>query len=347
MSDGGTAVKGGEGSAPKSLFRAISKEIGSAVLRPVSLVVVGVVTTIFAFRAPWGKMDVDVQTTAASIFQVSGTMVALVLPAAQLSNQLITELANAFKLSVKDSVSAERKRSVFLERGDLLRERMSPAWTASVYALCAFILSSVAMVMPEVDIPLGDRFALAIDRLALGLSLGFLVVGSLWFYPTAKYVFRLELIGDIKRAIDILYPTTDQPNAPAGDSTGGSGSQGHTPTTTQPQVTDDEVTARDAVEQRPAEPVENAPQITKRPSSAAPAQQETPAQSMQEAIPQPGIPPSQETPTQTPVGDVNKKESPVEEERRAQGGRAATSAEQEGEISSKGETADAAPEGGK
>jgi hypothetical protein len=33
----------------------------------------------------------------------------------------------------------------------------------------------------------------------LGLSLGFVMVGAFWFFPTARYIFRLEVLKDINR----------------------------------------------------------------------------------------------------------------------------------------------------
>ncbi len=174
-----------------------------------SLSLIGLITSILAFQVPWGVININAPSIASSIFQVAGTMVALVLPAAEISNHFISKLANDLLATIiAERVDDDLTRETVQRFTKELRVNMYPAWRASVYALCSFILSSMAMISPPKTFPIfSPCLALSVDYLLVGASLGFLVMAGIWFFPTARYAFRLGLLNFIEADIERRYPS--------------------------------------------------------------------------------------------------------------------------------------------
>lgn len=178
-----------------------------------SLISATFVACLLAFRVPWGLININAQNTSASIFQVSGTMVALIIPAAEISNAFISTLANdLLKVVYSQQVDASVQLKTVEDLTTELKDNLYPAWRGSVYALFAFILSSVGMIAPPVSIPLGGSgSSFSLDYFIVGASLGFLIVASFWFIPTARYAFQLELLDTIKAQAQHIFDNTPQP----------------------------------------------------------------------------------------------------------------------------------------
>ena len=162
-----------------------------------SLTAVMIIAAVLAFAGP--SDDNRLVEVAMSIFQVSGTMVALVLPASELANTFITKFSDELLVKIyAEDVPDEKKLDTINNLSDQLRDNLVPAWRASVYALSSFLVSCVVMFMSRMDLTVrGVSFSRG--YFLLGLSLGFVAVGAFWFFPTARYIFKLELLNDVKR----------------------------------------------------------------------------------------------------------------------------------------------------
>jgi hypothetical protein len=165
-----------------------------------SLVFVLIVATLLALLAPTANAGTDITGIASSIFQVSGTMVALVLPASELANNFVTKFSDELFVIIESQtgVSPEKKEETITNLSDELRLNLGPAWRASIYALSSFLLSCLAMFVPSMKAMLGS-VPFSFGHFLLGLSLGFVMAGAFWFFPTARYIFRLKLLDDVKR----------------------------------------------------------------------------------------------------------------------------------------------------
>jgi hypothetical protein len=103
-----------------------------------SLAVVLMIATILGLLGPF-QTQANAAEVAMSIFQVSGTMVALVLPAAELANSFITKFSDELLLKIMgQNVPAGKKADVLMEISEELRNNLTPGWRASIYALLRF-----------------------------------------------------------------------------------------------------------------------------------------------------------------------------------------------------------------
>jgi hypothetical protein len=144
------------------------------------------------FQSPLGFLELD-PGAGALVFQVAGTIVALALPAAELSNSLFRETEGYIvRAALKPSLATDRLVQVADQSIHKLRDQLLPAWRGSVFALCAFVLSTLSLLLPQARVRLsGEVYWLPKDFL-VGAALGFLLVGAFWFFPTAYSVFRLK-----------------------------------------------------------------------------------------------------------------------------------------------------------
>ena len=154
-----------------------------------------------------GWFQVDGPTLSGAVFQVAGTIVALVLPAAEMGRSFYTKLEELLTQKVLPdlkSSSAAKARETFnamLEEG---RRGLDFAWRASVYALVSFLLASAGMVSRAFSMQADVAFALPPDDALAGLSLGFLIVSALGFFPAAWYAFSLESLERLKDVLSAL-----------------------------------------------------------------------------------------------------------------------------------------------
>lgn len=141
-------------------------------------------------------LDAQLSDITSYIFAVSGTFVALVLPAAELAGNLIARRLEywAAELSKAGGDIREQKNTAgeAVSYFDEMRNQAIPAWRGSLYVFCAFLASSVALLLPHKFQTCG--YVIPSGALLVGVSLAFLLVGSFQFFPFAFYVYRLDLL---------------------------------------------------------------------------------------------------------------------------------------------------------
>jgi hypothetical protein len=154
--------------------------------------IIAIFALALGFQSPLGILELD-PGAGALVFQVAGTIVALALPAAELSNSLFRETEGyIIRAALKPSLATDRLVQVADENIQKLRDQLFPAWRGSVFALCAFVLSTLSLLLPRAQVRLsGEVYWLPKDFL-VGAALGFLLVGAYWFFRTVYVVFRLK-----------------------------------------------------------------------------------------------------------------------------------------------------------
>lgn len=171
-----------------------------------SLASVLVLTLALCVRTPFGLLEVRAHELAALIFPVAGTIVALALTAAGLSSTFIVKLSDQMNEVYDDKkFNKEDRGQAVIKRAKALKAGLLPAWHGSVFVLCSFILSALALVAPATEFRIAaGRVALMFDALFAGSALGCLLVGSLWFLPTVRFSFRADLLEQVIRAGEAL-----------------------------------------------------------------------------------------------------------------------------------------------
>lgn len=181
----------------------------AALSHPWSLLFIIIVTITLSLHSSIGILDIDEHSLASNIFAVAGTMVALILPAAELAHNSFTKFKAEFVDSVirgSDDLAAlgiskDRQALVLGSQASELRNRLKPAWRASSFVFVSFLLAIVAMIIPPIHVPLGDAFSWSIDAAILASSLGFLIAGSCWFMPTALSFFNMDSLDSTEQDI--------------------------------------------------------------------------------------------------------------------------------------------------
>jgi hypothetical protein len=160
--------------------------------------------------------------TALAAFAISGTMVALILPAAGLVGQLVTRQGEYWlhRIYGDDSVQAEEKQKVAKAGVEILKEaraRSREAQRGSAYVACAFAFSCGAIILPRLKMCCYVIFA---DCFSLGLALGFLLVGAYWFLPPSLWIYESKSLDDAIRVIEL---EADAQSTIGGDDSGAQG----------------------------------------------------------------------------------------------------------------------------
>ncbi len=186
------------------------KEVWSVVNHAPSLLSIIVVALALGIHSPLGFITFNVQEAASSIFQVSGTMVALALPAAQLASYFVTQMEEVIRTIVRDlrqDRSVEELTSIRQQLEDTIDEHKKVLYTAlraTVYVLIAFIISGIAIILPPLHISIGESYAVLMHYFLIGAAMTSLLVGSLWFYPSVIFAFRLRAVNTIHYATRTL-----------------------------------------------------------------------------------------------------------------------------------------------
>ena len=179
-------------------------------------------TILLGFRSKYGCLKIDdVQQAAGTVFQVSGTMVALILPTAQLAYTFITQYSDKFLEIINrieadkiqtakdykckeviqrktDEAQAETQGNITSDVNEL-RNNFYPSFKAIFYVFCSFLLSALALVVPNTFLPLWDfPIELAVNNFFFGAALSTLVIGSFYFIPTAIHIFKFKLLDVIQ-----------------------------------------------------------------------------------------------------------------------------------------------------
>lgn len=136
-------------------------------------------------------------------------MVALTLPAAQLSNSFISNFeAGARRIWNEKDLDLEKQNKAIIKLTQELQDQLFPAWRATIYVFVGFVLSVFTMILPP-DTLTVDYFSF--DDFCAVASLLFVIIGSYWFYPTAKYAFGLKILDKYRVLIDQLNQLPTQP----------------------------------------------------------------------------------------------------------------------------------------
>jgi hypothetical protein len=159
--------------------------------------------------------EANIYDIASSIFQVSGTIVALILPAAELANNFIRVFADDMVIRIveAESVTPQERIAITTSIANELKQHLVPAWRGSLCALYAFLISCVLMFAPLGSLTIRSR-AIPIDSLLLGLDLGFIIVGAFLFFPTAWYTYSLRSLENAKQVVaSFVKPPDMSPGA--------------------------------------------------------------------------------------------------------------------------------------
>jgi hypothetical protein len=189
---------------PKVENQSLWDAICEALKHALSLAFVFLATTLLSISSPWGFFQVKAHEVASLVFPVAGTIVALALTAAGLASTFIGRLSDQMPdiYAPHPEFTAEARARAVLHRAEALRKGIFPGWRGSVFVLCSFLLSAVALIMPADPVPLGKGFNLAVDSVFSVSALACLIVGSLWFLPTVRFSFRGELLQQLIRSAE-------------------------------------------------------------------------------------------------------------------------------------------------
>jgi Na+/H+ antiporter NhaA len=155
-------------------------------LRHPSLAVVVLIGAAFAYLAHVSNGSRDLATP---IFAISGTLVALIVPAASLSAQYVDPGLNYW---TEQLVNGRGDMGRVMERGrEHLAEMegvVAPLWRGFVLVLLSFPLSAVAMFRPNATIS-----GYSAEELLIGASVGLLVTAVFSFLPFTWAALQLDL----------------------------------------------------------------------------------------------------------------------------------------------------------
>ncbi len=173
-----------------------------------SPVAVGAIGLLFIYI----KNEANTYDIASSIFQVSGTIVALILPASEIANNSIRVFTDEMlvRITSENDVCEEKRIKITNSIANELKEHLIPAWRGSLYALFSFFLSSILMFAPLGTIKIFCQIVY-IDSLFLGFAFGFLIVGALLFFPTAWYTYSLRSLKNAQRVVEAALRSTAVP----------------------------------------------------------------------------------------------------------------------------------------
>lgn len=205
----------------RSAIRDTSTSFGKALLHP-SILVVIVPSILLATRSRWGMLNLDAATLASATFSVAGTMVAVILPASQLVDTYLTRFEEHMKTRLSNHpLPPDRIGRMVKQNIEDLRAHFAPAWRASAFIFVSFLLSITAIIFPEREIHICQSFVTPLRSLTAVLSIAFLVVGSMWFLPAAKYAFGLKTLDALERILtaytNVEKAQSDAPEAVAGN----------------------------------------------------------------------------------------------------------------------------------
>jgi hypothetical protein len=154
---------------------------------------------------------------ASAVFQVAGTMVALALPAAEMSNTMIGDAEKKLALLVDSDIATrvdvEARLAASRQLTADLREHLVPAWRSAVYAFASLLCSAAALLAASVSAS-ADAVSVQRDPAAVlaVVSLVCLVAAAAWVYPTVQYVFRLRFIDRLADLSQLVIRAAPPPN---------------------------------------------------------------------------------------------------------------------------------------
>jgi hypothetical protein len=182
-----------------------------AVFHRPSLLAVTVFSISTSTRSSLGFLTFDANQLVVMVFPIAGTIIALALPAAQLSMDMINHAESVIAKIFADSADPVKKAAYIRDAALQYQTHLEPAWRAVVYALLSFLLSVVGSLGAFSQI---DTSVLKPADVIATASLGFLVVASIWFYPTVRFAFNLELVKTMIKIAGALESPGPEPGKP-------------------------------------------------------------------------------------------------------------------------------------
>lgn len=190
---------------PRSKEQSLWAAIGEALNHTPSIASVLLSTLLLSVSSPWGLLEIKAHELASLVFPVAGTIVALALTAAGLASTFIGKLSDQMSdVYTSNAFTKEARALAIINRARELKKGIFPAWRGSVFVLCSFILSGVALIVPAGVTTIGKRVTLAWDSIFSVSALACLIVGSLWFLPTVRFSFRGALLERVLRSAEGL-----------------------------------------------------------------------------------------------------------------------------------------------
>lgn len=167
--------------------------------RRISPIIVILTSTLFVYLLELLRSDATSETISAAVFGASGTIVALALPAAELAGNSITRIGEYWIARFSNPSKEPPNKQFALGEIRKIKEKALTARYGSFLVLCAFIVSAISLLTRGI---LSIRNVVHLDRFLLGLSLGLLLVGVVFFFPFTWSVYRLDALRDAEDAIE-------------------------------------------------------------------------------------------------------------------------------------------------
>jgi hypothetical protein len=170
----------------------------------VTFVAVATITLAIGFMGAGNvKLEVKLGELVIALFTVSGTLVALTLPAAGLVGQFITQQVDFSVDRVFDAPKNERPN--LAETHSKLLEQASAtgraAWRASIYSLASFIFSSSAFFTSCVQF---GAYTIFLGHLLVGAALGCILAGAIWFCIPAYWLYEFKVLRATEGMFDYM-----------------------------------------------------------------------------------------------------------------------------------------------
>lgn len=172
------------------------REIGGSFLHKSLMAVVLVAAVLTALTVDRDDLEHKMTEIASYVFTVSGTIVALVLPAAELAGHFIARRLEFWTEKVSHAES-EAKLDNLKEAVRFFHDakaRAVPAWRGSLYVFCSFVLATVVLFIPPTFSLTIYLYKFQVGYAILGGAIAFLLVGSASFLPFAFFIYRLDLL---------------------------------------------------------------------------------------------------------------------------------------------------------
>jgi hypothetical protein len=143
---------------------------------------------------------------AFAIFGVAGTFLALAVPTADLSGQLITRQAEYWnqrltQVRMEQPTETKRLAEIGISLMDEAEARFMPGVRGIIYSFIALLLSTVILFNP--GIAFGST-VVRLDAVALGFALAFLFVGAASFIRVALSTFGFSTARDTKEYLTYI-----------------------------------------------------------------------------------------------------------------------------------------------
>jgi hypothetical protein len=157
---------------------------------------------------------------ATPVFSMSGTLVALILPAAGLSAQYIEPRvlywAEVWARAEPNTTGADE---LGREAIRAIESVVAPLWRGFIFAFISFPLAAVALFRPSVEFA-----TFSIEEVLVGASMGFVIVAIFSFLPFVWAILQLHLARNTRAILEASSRTATVADSQA--TAGGDGQSG-------------------------------------------------------------------------------------------------------------------------